>query len=131
MRISDWSSDVCSSDLIGRAELGDFALHPDVEIIDREVDRRVGQEGKLRRQDGAGHPSARGFRPQLAKTALRKGGGGDVAAGIGAGNAVGEAIVGDTLRRRGVIQPLLPIDAGIDVPEIGRASWRERVCTYV
>src|SRR3546814_20487840 len=75
MRISDWSSDVCSSDLIGRAELGDFALHPDVEIIDREVDRRVGQAGKLRRQDGAGHPSARGFRPQLAKTALRKGGG--------------------------------------------------------
>src|SRR3546814_16015277 len=32
MRISDWSSDVCSSDLIGKAHIMLLAVPPDVEV---------------------------------------------------------------------------------------------------
>src|SRR3546814_20306452 len=91
MRISDWSSDVCSSDLgrcsalasgkqvaerLGREtfriiaaeqdvcgpELRDFALHVDVEIIDRDADIRIGKEGKFGRQYRAEHLCLGGFR---------------------------------------------------------------------
>src|SRR3546814_17180203 len=51
MRISDWSSDVCSSDLVGPAEglgvLGGFAVDaqlPTVGVGRREEDGRAGRE---------------------------------------------------------------------------------------
>src|SRR3546814_8470364 len=41
MRISDWSSDVCSSDLIGLVEIGDASFV--AALFDRRLDDRVNQ----------------------------------------------------------------------------------------
>src|SRR3546814_19121396 len=47
MRISDWSSDVCSSDLARRGDGGEAGLEPLADaggVLDRLEERRVGQE---------------------------------------------------------------------------------------
>src|SRR3546814_11232764 len=66
MRISDWSSDVCSSDLRRRAAQADAERHsrPDLRApllvaADARSVRRTGQE----RQDAAEHRTARRLKP--------------------------------------------------------------------
>src|SRR3546814_18275544 len=63
MRISDWSSDVCSSDLLGRlAEAGGGAEV--VELVDEVADRRVGGAAR-----GGIRLAALGRAPQLVDRA--------------------------------------------------------------
>src|SRR3546814_10561303 len=85
MRISDWSSDVCSSDLTSRTAAA-----------------------------AAAASDAWAFRWGWAAPA---------SAGGGIGGLGLIAIV--------VIALLFGVDPGVLLTEIGRASWRERVCTYV
>src|SRR3546814_14422256 len=105
MRISDWSSDVCSSDLVPGVQPGAEFVHQREVILDQlalqlalfrvaeDVERRTAQALQLRQQaEGAQHPGA-----ELAFLRL-------------AGRRVGA--VG---QRR----------------QVGRASWRERGCQYV
>src|SRR3546814_1782970 len=77
MRISDWSSDVCSSDL---------------EVAEAEDGRAVGDNGD-----------------EIALGRIVIGGG-----RIGGDGADGDGDAG-----------------GVSEAQIGRASWRERVCQYV
>src|SRR3546814_5612899 len=94
MRISDWSSDVCSSDLLDLAPQ-QFAY--------RQGARRVGP--RLRRI----------HRPMELHLA------GDIDFGDrGVGD---EQPAGRRLSQRA--------RAFVGIAEIGRASWRERVCQYV
>src|SRR3546814_1498689 len=46
MRISDWSSDVCSSDLMEAAELDDLAIEVQIHDLRRRVGREVQHHGK-------------------------------------------------------------------------------------
>src|SRR3546814_4415221 len=88
MRISDWSSDVCSSDL--------------QRLVSPPLDRRT---------------DAHGF------AIFGNGAAGDV-----------EAFCPQQVHQRVVGQDFLRIfgcDQGLDMTQIGRASCRERVCTYV
>src|SRR3546814_13803532 len=102
MRISDWSSDVCSSDLLAQHEI------QIVGIVERE---RLDRVGDVRNHlDG---------RAQIIATAL----------------ALDDLAVDPP---RGDVVALVRGDAGealvmaqIEVGQIGRASWRERVCQYV
>src|SRR3546814_19909119 len=109
MRISDWSSDVCSSDLIESAQVGDvFAkrqtaidLHAGRRLIGAELGDQLAGTGLelvlVRRRppflEIAGRPEARA----LVVVAMRH----------------------------------LVADHRTDRAKIGRASWRERVCPYV
>src|SRR3546814_15568884 len=100
MRISDWSSDVCSSDLpvavlvlapraAGAWRVAADAVRPGRDFLFGEVARRR----DLERRHARGHQSQR---PCI-----------DIAAVV---------LAGERIEMRG---------------EIGRASWRERVCQYV
>src|SRR3546814_17405487 len=105
MRISDWSSDVCSSDLI----------RVDISGRDRDVlDALLAAGG--RDVDGIFQEDDR------------------IVVGIGDGTAPGPARGGGNgLWRRLVHQPV-HLARFRDIPilaEIGRASCRERVCPYV
>src|SRR3546814_19693763 len=111
MRISDWSSDVCSSDLLGLV-----AGHPDAQVLQLELDDQVlaldvADRALLDRH----HPA----RPVL---------------GVDDGVALleGRFDGGSGRWRPG---GLLWRGSGRTCPtptmEIGRASWRERVCPYV
>src|SRR3546814_15949683 len=107
MRISDWSSDVCSSDL---------ASHTHVH------------------RQAAGAPAR--FISQALATAIASGGGGVIGAwpaGIGIDDLNG--FVDRTLElidRVGIDHVCLGTDMDANYkPEIGRASCRERVCQYV
>src|SRR3546814_2246662 len=91
MRISDWSSDVCSSDL-----------------------RRPQQDGDAADQGGAAPRS--GFRNGHEEVGSRASG------GAGAVEAV---------EQRRAIAFQQPERAMQQDRQIGRASWRERVCQYV
>src|SRR3546814_17864199 len=110
MRISDWSSDVCSSDLVGAGDErggdrgviggggGVDLLHRGGELFGGEAGRKAGladEEGGARQF----HVAGRG----------------------GENNAIG----GDELD---LAEDRLAVDAA---HEIGRASCRERVCQYV
>src|SRR3546814_10584339 len=97
MRISDWSSDVCSSDLIGGV------LPVELGAVPR---RRARSDVTL----GFGHREIR-----LAQHRVRIG---LVWAGVQSRRGVGNARNIHVPPRRAVL-------------EIGRASWRERVCRYV
>src|SRR3546814_8649305 len=91
MRISDWSSDVCSSDLAGARR--------------REHRRRLA------------HGQAAGCRP-----------GGEATLEIVGAQALPAQRGGDTLA---YLLAMGAVDDDDRVSEIGRASWRERVCQYV
>src|SRR3546814_3912970 len=49
MRISDWSSDVCSSDLPAPDAPGSFVIHLHVDDADAMIERAVAAGGKLLR----------------------------------------------------------------------------------
>src|SRR3546814_17916226 len=91
MRISDWSSDVCSSDLLdlGRAD-----------AVARSLDHRVVAADEKEQAIGI---SADGVARPDRRAAVARGGGRGL----------------ETLR------------GALGIPQIGRASWRERVCQYV
>src|SRR3546814_19203019 len=105
MRISDWSSDVCSSDLLaGREEVG---RHPD--DVDHLGRRSVGE-------GGAGEPRE--------DVVLRR-----APAVLHVG---GELLVEVLERRLGQVVVTGAADAaGAVLQQIGRASCRERVWQYV
>src|SRR3546814_20759884 len=116
MRISDWSSDVCSSDLYGRFSLENLPISgntlgwaavavPVVGFIIIGFMARYGSE-KIR---GHGIPEAM------------------------------EAILIGKSRIQPKVAVLKPLSSAVSIgtggpfgaEEIGRASWRERVCQYV
>src|SRR3546814_14708998 len=102
MRISDWSSDVCSSDLHHRKALGVVDRGIVADFLQREAVVRV-----LRvRQDQAGRA-----RPTLGALVEQQ--------------AMGRPLVVDIVLQ--AVRVLCRILEG----EIGRASCRERVCEYV
>src|SRR3546814_13530441 len=59
MRISDWSSDVCSSDLLGAVRHGEELLLDDAEAKDRDDEQPADHEheGLLARNDRADEPA--------------------------------------------------------------------------
>src|SRR3546814_12067224 len=91
MRISDWSSDVCSSDLVAASAVGSGVEHLDLPELDN---------GPLAGSDHARHQ--------------------------GVGSRLDAAVATDP---RGGVR--LAHDRDREALEIGRASWRERVCQYV
>src|SRR3546814_14708287 len=110
MRISDWSSDVCSSDLLGkrRLRLHDLADHPAVFPDENTYTRRIVTQA-LQQHD---------LTPRIRLTTnyletLK------MLVGIGLGwSVLPDSVIDDSIRR-------------LPVPEqIGRASCRERVCQY-
>src|SRR3546814_16301178 len=103
MRISDWSSDVCSSDLTSRRKfsllqgrLGLIPVDDDDVLAARGLLRRIAQQAQAL-QDITQHGVAHGADGRAALHA--------------------EVLGDDSLLACG--------------PEIGRASCRERVCQYV
>src|SRR3546814_15866694 len=110
MRISDWSSDVCSSDISEAAEFG---------LLDKgrgegvAVDVVAFQRGDHRRAATDGHELHVGIR--IEPDALREHPGEDID------------------RRAGTADPDPPPLHGTDLvlDQTGRSSCRERVCQYV
>src|SRR3546814_17785170 len=49
MRISDWSSDVCSSDLIAKIE----EINPGIPVIDGEIEYRLLGDNRVRIEGGS------------------------------------------------------------------------------
>src|SRR3546814_19044980 len=118
MRISDWSSDVCSADLlVPRGETGFRAF---------DVDRQgwLSANVKALLVDARHRAGAQVTEQQFARTCI-----------IAAGERVSEflqSVVLRALRCRGHQTPaFLAFEARRDAGEIGRASCRERVCQYV
>src|SRR3546814_10946735 len=114
MRISDWSSDVCSSDL----QLGG-TIRPFIGV-DQVVQAFFGNEAR----DGEQEISVRDPQPL------------EYQRGIGIAGQVGGAVgdIGDAVRALRKALPQLRGERGgdgDDPVEIGRAPWRERVCQYV
>src|SRR3546814_12129898 len=109
MRISDWSSDVCSSDLIaGLARLGAFNTHQQIAL--RSLDAHVG------RQVLGGCSKGRvGYRFGQAL-------------GIDATDSHRGAKAFRRFRGAGLLELSQRPVAGL-LGAIGRASWRERVCS--
>src|SRR3546814_19252915 len=99
MRISDWSSDVCSSDLRMAEQAGHFTLQDVIDGITEKMIRR--------------HPHVFG------EGTDRKD-----------GHAQWEAIKAAERAEKEPDQSALA-GVAIALPGIGRASCRERVCTYV
>src|SRR3546814_14225794 len=117
MRISDWSSDVCSSDLLAERQV--VVAQRNVDLV--EQDHVVG--ATLFGIKGA----AAGVDHLLGGLPGRRGGG-DVARAV-------LGIPGEALAHRldgHLIAEALQRGAPAGLPlEIGRASGRERVCVYV
>src|SRR3546814_11132496 len=116
MRISDWSSDVCSSDLLARMLGREFI------DLDHELEARCGVrvpvifeiegEGGFRKREAAA----------LEHCTQRR--------GIVLATGGGAVLAPDNrrlLRERGVV---VYLRASVD-EQIGRASCRDRVCQYV
>src|SRR3546814_11460573 len=121
MRISDWSSDVCSSDLLGRVELTAFTIAGDAVALD-VTQMRAGRAqplGFVEPDDPRLHHDA-AVAPGVEPVAARKLPAcdidqRDVAAGTGAGDAacsarqgssltnplkIAEGVLGTAIRRR-------------------------------
>src|SRR3546814_19038767 len=106
MRISDWSSDVCSSDLVVDAQELDAGVH----ALHRQRERtpEAGIRGRLVRK-GADHALAAGAEHDRAAEAVEQRKAVEEREIVGKAFAENDAGIGDDLR------------------EIGRAAWRERV----
>src|SRR3546814_19411382 len=120
MRISDWSSDVCSSDLSGiagaftRAKLEDLFLGHY-----RDTDFRL-VEARLHRKRGSG---SRARRTVFAGLLC------DVSVPVPFEGVV--LLVGDAGTRGDWIAGIMQHNFPAAEAELGRASGRERVCQYV
>src|SRR3546814_21051595 len=125
MRISDWSSDVCSSDLVpgvewprDRPQHGRRVAQIEVQVLrqfqGQDVVRVIDQDGvvaRRRRRPAAAEPGLQSIEV-LCLAGGEAGIGRNLArSGEGAGRAVGELALGEQ--------------------KIGRASCRERVCQSV
>src|SRR3546814_14022075 len=108
MRISDWSSDVCSSDLRDGAE--------------QAVELRWLPEHRRMADDVAHDPGA-AVQNEAAAGEQREA----LAEDRGVFDMVGIARGGDRVHRR----QLAPSHRPPDGAPTGKAAWRERVCTYV
>src|SRR3546814_14599714 len=113
MRISDWSSDVCSSDLedARQVEIAVGSDPAEAVVIDR-ADRGGGKA-----QQEAVESEVVKQPPQLRRRLV----------GIGAAEVGATA---EVLERASVVQRAAAL-AQADPPEVGRASCRERVWQYV
>src|SRR3546814_13809878 len=109
MRISDWSSDVCSSDLNRGAE--PQRTPPGTNLPDLRGQHHRYRQGRCAPPDREGHRAAEsiGAEPMSNETTLD-----DVLALV------------ETWRMRSE-----GLSFVMDAEEIGRASCRERVCKYV
>src|SRR3546814_12274470 len=121
MRISDWSSDVCSSDLEKRRGILLTAVHIDLDQIESEAEFLEHQHDLLR----IWRPAAVKLHPISSQNQCRS------------AMSVGE-IFEDHVRgllggndRRDVGSAAHQPWKDRCVAEIGRASWRARVCQYV
>src|SRR3546814_14824615 len=135
MRMSDWSSDVCSSDLgkmdgerrAGRAEGGEaFARRHGAGPSGRAgEDHRLAEFGQ--RQFGADGGSGGGEGGDAGRDAERNADRFQPPQLLAHGRPDGQV---DGMKARSVIPRLMGIDDDGD-DQIGRASGRERVCLYV
>src|SRR3546814_19348872 len=116
MRISDWSSDVCSSDLIGEDRIGGILVVPHALRLAIGLDER----DLIVAAAGEAHVIDR--------------------LGIDPAEAAGRAIFGRHVPdRRAIRQRQLVQDGAVQFDETaddallerGIAAWRERECTYV
>src|SRR3546814_11720358 len=123
MRISDWSSDVCSSDLIAAGDKTDTLqqVHRNRVGVDQIVARR-GCHMAL-----AVDEHQRAGRAKTAKIEDIEPGGADEAGrvALAEGRAQRRKIV-ERVAERNVTR----IGQFADAPQIGRAAWRERECQY-
>src|SRR3546814_12372958 len=116
MRISDWSSDVCSSDLLARA-IGTAAIGTGrrVQVDPRGIDLQLIERRQAR------HPGCAEFADEL-----------DL---VGTDEVVGRAEhAGEAEVELVDVEALVAADIARVLAiarQIGRASWRERVCQYV
>src|SRR3546814_12594627 len=124
MRISDWSSDVCSSDLGPETAIFPSVLVPDVEgnrigNPERQGAAKVGGDG-LQRVDA--DPDA-----AINDIVRRR-----IGEGIFAKDVERYAASADPARRVvGRSDDVDGVDEAGQIDQIGRASCRERVCKYV
>src|SRR3546814_12659680 len=102
MRISDWSSDVCSSDLVGIARA--FALSPKLLLLDEPF----GMLDSLTRWDLQDVLMEVWERTHVTAVCVT--------------HDVDEAIL--------LADRVVMMTNGPNARKIGRASWRERVCQY-
>src|SRR3546814_13902108 len=135
MRISDWSSDVCSSDLPIQGEGGIRTVEPEMMrairklcddkgllLILDEIQTGMGRTGKLFAHEWSG------ITPDIMSLAKGLGGGfpvGAVLATEEAASGMAPGTHGTTFG--GNIMAMVAANA----VQIGRASCRERVCQYV
>src|SRR3546814_17023873 len=115
MRISDWSSDVCSSDLVARAALADRLGREHMFDLRGSDPERERPERAVRR----GVAVAADDRHSRLRTPLL---GSDNMDDPAARTAHREILDPETARI---------FDQCFELREIGRASCRERVCQYV
>src|SRR3546814_14425706 len=121
MRISDWSSDVCSSDL---AQIVDCAMRYDPQPI--HIDLEAAKEGPFSGLIASGFQTlALAFRLFLDRGFYEK----SIIVGPGLDELRWTAPVrpGDTLKS---IVEVLEVTPSRSTPETGRASGRARVCQY-
>src|SRR3546814_4412466 len=104
LRISDWSSDVCSSDLRIEGDILEFVGHDGAGL------------GKGRHGHGIGVFAAGETRGHFGRRRIGLGG-------------IDMAVIAEPRRRQR--QHATKLAAAEDADEIGRASCRERVCQYV
>src|SRR3546814_14442868 len=110
MRISDWSSDVCSSDLLDEADrMLDMGFMPAI--------KRILQEVPNQRQTLLFSATFDAPIKQLAQQFMRN----PVEIQVAARNSVAETVT----------HRVHPVDGARKRDPIGRASCRERVCPYV
>src|SRR3546814_11244733 len=109
MRISDWSSDVCSSDLVGIQGSGVF---PDLDVFDlQRIEVLKGPQGTLYGEGSMGGSLKMVTNaPDMQRWILRT-----------------QASIANT--EDGA--PSNDARVAVNVPKIGRASGRERVCQSV
>src|SRR3546814_14751373 len=114
MRISDWSSDVCSSDLKIEAETYPFAS--DVELLDGETDAKNETAEQSENQLGA----LAKYAPMIVNMIMV------------VGAFVAMLVVGPVGMIRAMIMAIITmLVAGLCRDKIGRALCRERVCQYM
>src|SRR3546814_9495613 len=132
MRISDWSSDVCSSDLKGIEGAVDDPPHESLAAFVRRLRHPLPRHGAAGKDDAARRQglAAHLYDPTV-RTVMLEG------VGLRAGDH-GIALFRQAARIAGpvfaapreVVEEIREVAAYRQLAQIGRASWRERVCQY-